>query len=126
MFNVACKPGKRRELYEAESRKGWLCSTLKLVTKEIRRDEGKWRGKIMKAAAVRSEREEDSSIDRLLTSMEVRRLLPGEEFVILFKLYVEGFTYQEVADELGINRSALAMRVHRVKKKFMAEYGRGM
>ena len=45
-----------------------------------------------------------------------------EEYTILQKLYLGNYTYLELASELGVTKSALAMRVNRLKKRIQKQY----
>ena len=51
------------------------------------------------------------------------RLTP-EEYEILRKLYLEKYTYEELAREMGLKKSALAMRVKRSKERFVKQWNR--
>lgn len=46
---------------------------------------------------------------------EITSILTPEEYEILRKLYLEKYTYEELAREMGLKKSALAMRVKRSK-----------
>lgn len=54
---------------------------------------------------------------------ELEELIPKEAYLILRRLYVEGYTYEELCAELECKQSCLAMRVHRAKKLFKKNYG---
>ena len=43
---------------------------------------------------------------------------------ILRKLYLEKYTYEELAREMGLKKSALAMRVKRSKERFVKQWNR--
>ena len=48
---------------------------------------------------------------------DLRRVLSREEYDLLHKLYLEGWSYKELCEELGEKKSTLAMRVKRSKEK---------
>ena len=50
--------------------------------------------------------------------------LTPEEYEILRKLYLEKYTYDELAREMGLKKSALAMRVKRSKERFVKQWNR--
>ena len=43
--------------------------------------------------------------------------------MLLKHLYLDGYTYSELCAEMGLKKSALAMRVKRIKERFMTDYG---
>ena len=53
---------------------------------------------------------------------DLETLVHGDDLMLLKKIYVEGHTYQEMAEELAISPSALAMRTKRAKERFKKEY----
>ena len=54
--------------------------------------------------------------------LELEGIVPQADFDLLKRIYLYGETYEEVAQELGLKKSALAMRVHRIKKTFQKNY----
>lgn len=55
---------------------------------------------------------------------EITSILTPEEYEILRKLYLEKYTYEELAREMGLKKSALAMRVKRSKERFVKQWNR--
>lgn len=55
--------------------------------------------------------------------LELTGLISKEEHRLLSRLYVEGYTYEELAREMGLKKSALAMRVKRIKERILEEHG---
>lgn len=60
----------------------------------------------------------------LLRCAEITSILTPEEYEILRKLYLEKYTYEELAREMGLKKSALAMRVKRSKERFVKQRNR--
>ena len=59
------------------------------------------------------------------TKAKLRKLMNvPEEYEILRKLYLEKYTYEELAREMGLKKSALAMRVKRSKERFVKQWNR--
>lgn len=54
--------------------------------------------------------------------LELEGIVPPEDFLLLKRLYLYGETYEEVCQDLGIKKSALAMRVKRIKEQFRKNY----
>ncbi len=48
-------------------------------------------------------------------------MVPPEDLELLHSLYVEGYTFQEMADKRQVKKSALAMKVSRIKKTLRKE-----
>ena len=51
------------------------------------------------------------------SKLDLEGLISKEDFDLLYKLYVVGYTYQELCKETGLTKSALGVRIHRVKQK---------
>ena len=45
-----------------------------------------------------------------------------EDFDLMWKFYEEGYTYKELCEELGVKKSALGMRISRIKERFQKNY----
>lgn len=110
VFSIAWE--KRRELMASPSPAGWLYKATVNKVREALRDDRAWVKRL--AAVVQEEAPEDS-----LRGMpeEWEPYLSREEFQLLWRIYVEGRTYQELSQELGIKKSALGMRVRRIKER---------
>ena len=53
---------------------------------------------------------------------EWKPYMSREDFELLWKLYLGGYTYRELCLELGVKKSALGMRVRRIKERFQKNY----
>ena len=60
--------------------------------------------------------------DEISVDTQLGDIISKEEFSLLKKLYVYGYSYKELAEELGVNPSVIGMRVKRSKEKFINKY----
>jgi DNA-binding MarR family transcriptional regulator len=70
-----------------------------------------------------SEIAEDDREEKYFLKADMAGILTDEEYRLLSRLYLEGYTYIELCEELGLKKSALAMRIKRIKERFLKEYG---
>ena len=56
--------------------------------------------------------------------MDFLGTLGGPDYSILL-LYMEGLSYEEIADVTGLTESAVGVRIHRMKKTFTERYIEG-
>ena len=66
------------------------------------------------AMAVRSR--QDAVVDRLTLEKALDELSPDLRSVVVLR-ELEGLSYQEIADLLGITKSAAAVRLHRARQR---------
>lgn len=114
LFYTAYK--KVDEVKASESPEKWLYNALYYKVKENLREDRKWVKCLMLLPS-----EEDLAPPPTVDELE--ELIPKEDYLILRRLYVEGYTYEELCAELECKQSCLAMRVHRAKKLFKKNYG---
>lgn len=114
LFYTAYK--KAAEVKACGSPEGWLYNALYYKVKETLRDDRKW-GKCLMLLPSEEELVPPPEVD------ELEELIPNEDYLILRRIYVEGYTYSELCVELGCKKSCLAMRVHRTKKVFRKNFG---
>lgn len=118
MFALAWK--KNEDLRASKSPVGWLYKALQYKIQELLYDENQWFKRIMRVSECTSH---DQSEYTLELRSELMNLLPKEDYLLLHQLYVEGFTYQELCRRMGISKSAFAMRIKRIKERFIKNYG---
>lgn len=114
LFYTAYK--KSDELKNSENPERWLYNALYYKIKEALREDRKW----VKCLMLLPSKEDivpPPQID------ELEELIPEEDYLLLRRFYVEGYTYDELCAELGCKPSCLAMRIHRAKKVFKKNYG---
>lgn len=102
---------KSDALLESESPVGWLYHAAKYKVQESLRDERNWVKQLTLSATV-SPKGHPSKIPA-----EWAGWMTPAEYELMRKLYLEGYTYKELCDSMGIKRTALAMRIHRLKER---------
>ena len=98
---------KRSDFISHPEPKRWLLATASNKVKESLRDENKWRKQLLAV----SEPEPFSAERTFQLRMEISDILSPDEFKILVWLYIDGYSYSEIADKLNIKKSTLAMQV---------------
>ena len=99
---------------------GWLYRVLRYKVLELLKEDRFWRKHLIRAAGEMPASPEDDFQQRA----EITSILTPEEYEILRKLYLEKYTYEELAREMGLKKSALAMRVKRSKERFVKQWNR--
>lgn len=114
LFCTVCR--KSEEVKASESPEGWLYKALHYKVQETLREDRKWVRCLMLLPSG-EELAPPPQVD------EMAELMTQEDYRLLRRLYVEGYTYDELCAELDCSKSCLAMRVHRIKKLFRKNYG---
>ena len=108
------------DLWSSASPTGWLYRALRYKVLELLKEDRFWRKHLIRAAGEMPASPEDDFQQRA----EITSILTPEEYEILRKLYLEKYTYDELAREMGLKKSALAMRVKRSKERFVKQWNR--
>lgn len=108
------------DLWSSASPTGWLYRVLRYKVLELLKEDRFWRKHLIRAAGEMPASPEDDFQQRA----EITSILTPEEYEILRKLYLEKYTYEELAREMGLKKSALAMRVKRSKERFVKQWNR--
>jgi len=104
-----------------EKPEGWLFGILKNVIKRIKAEEYKLQRRFISI-------NEHNASQSLSTNDEIDPVIlfdgvvSREDLDILQKLYVHGYTYKDITDEMGIHLSTVGMRAKRAKEKFGGKY----
>lgn len=115
MFTLAWE--HRREILGKERPVGWFYKALQYKIMELLKDENKWRKLLLRYKQLYiPPAEPNASLE-----FELKELVTREDFDLLHKLYWEGYSYREICQEMDLTKSALAAKVHRIKKKIRAE-----
>lgn len=115
-FLIACT--KPDQVLNSPNPIGWLVITLRHSIQAILQRERK---KSMEPYQAEQSIPADFSLDpRLLFESYLTR----DEFDLLLRVGVEGYTLAEAAEELGLSAEACKKRVQRAKKKFQKKYSR--
>lgn len=99
---------------------GWLYQTVRNRTLKIVSDEWTWRKRMVQLNIYQEENADAASLSFSLRE-KITTLMTEEEFRLLYRLYVEGCTYQELSETMGVSKSALMMRVSRLKARLRKE-----
>ena len=113
LFYTLCK--KADEVKKSESPEKWLYNTVYYKIKENLREDRKWT-KCLSLLPVEEVGTQQTEIE------EMESVVIEDDYLLLKRLYVEGYTYKELCAELGCTKSCLAMRVHREKMDFKKKY----
>lgn len=104
---------KAQVLRACPSPEAWLYGAVKNEIRQIRRTQARF------TALPEEEGAEEMGLD-------VETLYAGivspEDLALLRQVYVEGRTYQEMADALGISLAACKKRIQRAKERFAERY----
>lgn len=106
---------RRQDVLSCEKPVGWLYGTLHNKARELLRNENKWTKRLLQYRQLYTPKT-DPYVN-LELKLELDDLIPKEDYDLLYKLYVEGYSYQELCEETGLTKSVLGGRVHRIKKK---------
>jgi RNA polymerase sigma-70 factor (ECF subfamily) len=113
-FHIAC--GKIADLRRSENSAGWLVQTLKYVLKNMERCRSSLYSSMQQSLpyeeALLGEGRDEESLELLYGG-----ILTREEFHLLKRVAVDGFSFLEAAEELGITVETCRKRFHRAKEK---------
>lgn len=111
MFALAWE--RRQDVLSSEKPVGWLYIALQYKAKELLKEENKWIKRLMKYEQFYVQPAEPY----ISLELELEDLVSKEDFNLLHKLYIEGYSYLELCEEMGLTKSALGTRINRVKRK---------
>ena len=109
----------RGKLFGLDSPAGWLYRSLYFKVMELLREDRVWTKHVLQMSVPDGD---DTNGDFHL-KLELAGIIPTEDYLLLKRLYLDGYTYKELCEELGLKKSALAMRIKRIKERFIKEYG---
>lgn len=110
---------KPTEFLGSSSPVGWLMNTLKNVLRNMIREDQRWVARLQR---FRDCLDREGLYSAPGADLELQGHIPEEELDLLKRLYLDGETYQELAEELGIKKSTLAMRIKKSKEVFCESY----
>ena len=117
-FTVAW--GKIGTLITAPVPVGWLFETLKRIMKRMQSEEYKRQKRILSFAESQSYIPYAS--DELNPVISFAGVISNEELKLIDKIYVQGYTYKDLAEESGVSPCIIGMKVKRAKEKFRKKY----
>lgn len=104
---------RRAEVLSSEKPVGWLYKSLYYKVKELLREENLWEKRLR--------RYQEYYVPPIELhyepELDLERIVPKEDFDLLYKIYVLGCSYREMCQSTGLTKQALAAKVHRTKKK---------
>lgn len=117
-FFIACY--KIDNLLESPNPRGWLTLTVRNVARNLKVRQRKRAGQIsLSAVPEEPVGEEDVS---MRPELLYESYLSEEEFALLSRVGVDGYTMQETSEQFGISVEACKKRVQRAKKKFLKRF----
>lgn len=116
MFAFAWK--NRSRMAQSPKPVGWLYKVLAFKVQELLREDRTWVKHLLQISENYGNREyQDFHL-----KAEMEDIISPEDYLLLKHLYIDGYTYTEVCAELGLKKSALAMRLKRIKERFIKGY----
>lgn len=114
LFCTVCD--KADQIKKMETPEKWLYAALYYKLKEVIKEDRKWL-KCWTALPIAENIEPNVQLDD-----ELLGIVKNEDYLLLRKLYIEGYTYKELCGELGISKSLLGVRIYKIKKAFREIY----
>lgn len=104
---------RRAEVLASEKPVGWLYNALCFKAQELIKAENRWTKRLLKYAQYYNPRPQAY----LSLEVELGDLVPKEDFELLCRVYINGCGYRELCKELNVTKSALAVRLFRIKER---------
>jgi hypothetical protein len=117
-FVIACI--KQHALENSPNPEGWLMNTLKNVCRNIQKNRNYYLSRILslnESVLGTTALESDN-----LWETNVQDFISKEDFMILKKIILDGYSYKDLAKELGISLEACKKRAQRAKQRFRKNY----
>jgi len=108
----------RDKMGESDSPTGWMFRTLSFKVQELLREDRIWTKRLLQISVQYS----TEAPNDFQLKVELQDLIPLKDYMLLKALYLDGYKYKEVADAMGLKKSALAMRVNRAKAQIQDIY----
>lgn len=106
---------RRKDVLSHEKPVGWLHKTLRYKVREQLKVENRWMKRLLQYEKFYVRTVDDYA--SLELKLELESLVPREDFDLLYRFYVEGYSYRELCKETGLTKEALGVRIHRIKRK---------
>jgi len=95
---------------------GWLFGTLKNIMKKNMAEMHKFQKLLLSLDEYNCV--EQAITDNIDPTILYEGIISNEEYIILEKLYIHGYTYKELANEMNVPVSTVGMKAKRAKEKF--------
>lgn len=102
----------------SQNPRGWLVYTLRNTIQNTKRQELRIQ-KLLENFYYANDTAAENIHD---IGFSLQGLLPAEDLALLEKVYIGGYSYKEMQAELNLSPSAFAMRISRLKAKFIKNY----
>lgn len=99
---------------------GWLYLTVNYLALNAMRADYRWCSHVVQDQDAYFVQDQKTSPPG--AALELEGLISPQDMALLRQLYLGGFTYKEMAQDIGVSRSAFAKRVSRIKKRFRTKY----
>lgn len=109
---------KREDLFSSEKPVGWLYNTLHYKVLELLRAENKWTKRLLLLESQHS----NACESHIELEVEFKGIITRDEFNLLKRIYIEGYSYKELCEELHMKKSALGMKIKRIKEKIQKNF----
>lgn len=106
---------RRDELLSSEKPVGWLYNSLHYKVLELIREENKWTKRLL----FLEDHETEKNEPHVSLNVELEGIISKEEYDLLKRIYMDGYSYKELCEELHMNKSALGMKIKRIKEKIL-------
>lgn len=108
---------RRKDVLSREEPVGWLYKAIYYKAREHMKEEYRWTKLLLQYKELYAPAAEDNAYWEL----ELKSLVSEEDFKLLHRLYMEGYSYREICRETGVTKSALGVRLHRIKHKIQEQ-----
>ncbi|WP_312281696.1 sigma-70 family RNA polymerase sigma factor [Oscillibacter sp.] len=116
MFTFAWEA--REDLFSSKSPTGWLYRALYYKVLEALNEDRLWVKRMIQI----SEQDSAAPDGTLSLKVELLGIISTDDYLLLKRFYMDGFTYAELCEETNLKKSALAMRLKRIKERIQREY----
>ena len=104
---------RREEVLSSEKPVGWLYKALVNKARAVWKEDNKWTKRLFRYERLYVEPAQpdiDLKLD-LKDLKDLKRLVPKEDFDLLFSFYVVGYSYRELCKMTGLTKPALGTRI---------------
>lgn len=119
-FVIACI--KQHTLETSPNPEGWIMNTLKNVCRNIQKNRNYYLSRILSLNEFVLGTTDLESDDLWETNLQ--DFISKEDFMILKKIILDGYSYKDLAKELGISIEACKKRAQRAKQRFRKNYNK--
>jgi len=100
----------------------WVYESLRRIIKSMQREQSELKKRIVSLED--HLQNEAQTTDEVNLDTSFKDIISDKDFEMLKRKYVHGYTYEELAEEIGIPTSTVGMRLKRAKDKFREKYKR--